>query len=383
VTTENPTNAYKIVLSDVGCTQPMVDDHDSRVIRETIDGTYTYIGSASGLHGLPDSENDVGGWESYPEIHRDANFDTDHDGLPDWWETMRGLNTNSATGDFSDSNADLEGDEYTELDRYLNWMAGLHFDCTNTTVLDLDLRPFTRGFTNNTPVYSVFGVTNGSVALLDDGRTARFTPATNFSGLAAFKFSVRDAANDTMTNAVGIHVIALAAANAAPVLSAVSNRVINVGVNLNITNNATDSDTPAQTLTFSLTSAPTNATLGAGSGIFNWRPLVTQADSTNPVTVVVTDNGSPSLSATQSFSVIVNPLTLPNITSSGIIGGQFGLSVSGQVGPDYALQRSTNLVDWDTLLITNLLATPFNWTAADTTNLPLQFYRIKVGPPLP
>jgi len=382
VTTQNPTNAYKIVVSDVGCTQPMADDHDTRVIQETIDGSYHYSGSVSGLAGLPDDENDVGGWENYPEIHRDTNWDSDHDGLPDWWENMRGLNPNSAPGDFSDANADLQGDEYTELDRYLNYMAGIHYDCTNTATLDVGLVQFTKGFTNTSPTYSVFGVTNGTVTLVG-GKTAHFTPTSGFSGLASFQFSVVDAVGDTMTNSVAIHVISAFAANTAPMLSAVSNRTVNVGVNVVITNTASDSDTPAQTLTFGLLSSPTNAAINSASGVLAWRPIVTQANTTNLFSVVVTDNGTPNLSATQSFSVIVNPLTLPGIASSTLLGEQFGLAVNGQVGPDYAVQASSNLVDWRTLLITNPAVMPFGWTDTNAPTLPMQFYRIKVGPPLP
>ena len=47
-TIDEVTNAYKNVLSDVGCNQPLIDDHDVRVIRETIDGTYTYTGRPYG-----------------------------------------------------------------------------------------------------------------------------------------------------------------------------------------------------------------------------------------------------------------------------------------------------------------------------------------------
>jgi hypothetical protein len=170
--------------------------------------------------------------------------------------------------------------------------------------------------------------------------------------------------------------------NTAPVLSAISNRVINVGVNLLITNTATDADVPAQTLTFSLPIAPTNATLGASSGILNWRPLVTQANSTNPFAVVVTDNGTPNLSATQNFSVTVNPLVLPTVSVPVLTTGQIGFFVSGQTGPDYSVQSSTNLANWNTVFITNSPAMPFTWTTNAGAN-PLQFYRIKVGPPLP
>jgi hypothetical protein len=170
--------------------------------------------------------------------------------------------------------------------------------------------------------------------------------------------------------------------NTPPVLAAISNYVINVGVNLSITNSATDTNVPAQTLTFSLPIAPTNATLDANSGILNWRPLVTQANSTNPFAVVVTDNGTPSLSATQNFSVTVNPLVLPTITAPTLTSGQVGISISGQVGPDYAVEGSSNLLDWDILLITNPATMPFSWSTNAGTN-PVQFYRIKVGPPLP
>ena len=384
VTTESATNAYKIVLSDVGCTEPMVDNHDTRQINEAIYGTNTYWGSVSGLAGLPDSETDVGGWETYPEIHRDANWDTDHDGLPDWWEVIRGLNTNSPAGDFSDANVDLEGDEYTELDRYLNWMANPHYDCTNNSTLDVDLSQYTKGFTLS-PVRSVSNPTNGTVVMLGDGKTARFTPTTGFSGLAGFTFAVVDAQGDKMTNRIiGIHVLpAATAANTAPTLAAVADRTVNVGANVLITNVASDSDIPAQTLTFSLASGPATAALNPTTGVFAWRPQVGQAGTVNSVTVVVSDNGSPSLSATQSFNITVNPLTQPGFSSALWSGGFFSLSVTGQLGPDYAIQTSTNLVDWSTLTISNSPAMPFNWTDTNSNVDPMRFYRIKTGPPLP
>jgi hypothetical protein len=120
----------------------------------------------------------------------------------------------------------------------------------------------------------------------------------------------------------------------------------------------------------------------ATSGIIHWRPFVSQGNTVNPFSAVVADNGTPSLSATQSFNVTVNPLPPPSVGAPQVAGGQIGLSVSGQVGPDYAVQASTNLTDWNTLLITNPAAMPFTWST-NTGTLPQQFYRIKVGPPLP
>ena len=37
-----PKDAYKSVLSDVGMNMPVFDDHDKRIIRETLNGTTTY-----------------------------------------------------------------------------------------------------------------------------------------------------------------------------------------------------------------------------------------------------------------------------------------------------------------------------------------------------
>jgi hypothetical protein len=81
--------------------------------------------------------------------------------------------------------------------------------------------------------------------------------------------------------------------------------------------------------------------------------------------------------------VPVNPLIAPAVSSATWSNGQFDLQVSGQAGPDYAVQVSTNLVVWSTLWITNSPAMPFQWMDTNAAALPMQFYRIKAGPPLP
>jgi hypothetical protein len=116
VTTQSAQEAYMDVLGDVGCNVPALDEHDQRVIREVRDGTTTYKGSASGLPGLPDSQNDVGGWDDYPEVHRPADWDPDDDGMPSPWEQEHGLDPSDA----ADASADADGDGYTNLEEYLN-----------------------------------------------------------------------------------------------------------------------------------------------------------------------------------------------------------------------------------------------------------------------
>jgi hypothetical protein len=120
VKTQTAEQAYTNVLADVGCNFPALDDHDQRIIAEVRSGKVNFKGSKTGLPGLPDSQDDVGGWENYPEIHRAADWDTDGDGIPDAWEKSHGLNPN----DPSDANKDLNGDGYTNLEKYLNSLVG-------------------------------------------------------------------------------------------------------------------------------------------------------------------------------------------------------------------------------------------------------------------
>jgi hypothetical protein len=171
--------------------------------------------------------------------------------------------------------------------------------------------------------------------------------------------------------------------NTPPVLAAISDRIIGVGQTLAFTASATDNDQPPQTLTFSLLAGPTHATLDTNSGAFSWRPWVTDSDTTNSITLKVADSGTPSMSATQTFTVTVNPLTIPTLSSAGLNAGQFSLQVSGDAGPDYAVQASTNLIDWSTVVISNSPAMPFNWLDTSASGAPMQFYRVIVGPPLP
>jgi hypothetical protein len=171
--------------------------------------------------------------------------------------------------------------------------------------------------------------------------------------------------------------------NTAPVLASASDLAVNVGETIAFTVSATDTDTPPQMLTFALLTAPTNASLNASSGAFSFRPIVSQADTTNTIQFKVSDNGSPSLSATQAFVVTVNPIVLPLIELAGASNGSVALSITGQAGPDYALQASTNLIDWEIITTTNSPPVPFVLSDSGSPDYPSRFYRILVGPPLP
>ena len=247
-----------------------------------------------------------------------------------------------------------------------------------------------------TALYGLNACYTLSASNLPSGVSATFTnnPSTGGASLLTLTASnnvISGTTNVTVITTAGLisHTTTIALTlnsiippNTPPVLAAITNQTVNVGQTVAFTANVTDTNQPPQTLTFALLVGATNATLNTNSGAFSFRPLVTQADSTNGFTLKVSDNGSPSLSATQSFSVIVNPLSAPGVSSFSSAGGQFSVSVNGQSGPDYAIEVSTNLTQWSNVFITNSPALPFTWTDA-ATNSPQRFYRIKLGPPLP
>jgi pectin methylesterase-like acyl-CoA thioesterase len=168
--------------------------------------------------------------------------------------------------------------------------------------------------------------------------------------------------------------------NSAPTLAAIPSTTNNVGVTVSVTPSATDPDSPPQTLHFNLVSGPFT-TFDTNSGAYTWRPQVTDSGTVNTIQIAVIDNGSPNLSATQSFVVAVNPLTQPTVSAPAYAAGQFSLTVDGQTGPDYEVLASSNLTDWVSLVTNTSPTMPFLFTDPNAASYPLRFYRIVVGPP--
>ncbi|MCB9259837.1 MAG: T9SS type A sorting domain-containing protein [Ignavibacteriales bacterium] len=119
VKTQTAHEAYESVLANVGCNRPTLDEHDLRILRETSEGTFTFRGSVTNRKGLIDNQEDVGGWEIYPEEQRSADYDSDLDGMPNTWEIENGLNPNDPE---DRNNISING--YTNLENYLNYTAG-------------------------------------------------------------------------------------------------------------------------------------------------------------------------------------------------------------------------------------------------------------------
>ncbi len=104
VSTEPAAQAYESVLRHAGCTRPVRDVVDARIVAEVL--------AASGR--IIDSQHEVGGWPSYaatPPLP-----DSDHDAMPDAWEKRYGFNPKDA----SDGPKDADRDGYTNVEEFLN-----------------------------------------------------------------------------------------------------------------------------------------------------------------------------------------------------------------------------------------------------------------------
>jgi pectate lyase len=108
ITQHTAEEAYELVLAHAGATLPVRDAVDARVIEIVRTGKPTY------QDGIIVHQDNVGGWPEYEG--GPAEQDSDHDGMPDWWEVKYGLNPR----DPSDAAQDKDGDGYTNLEEYLN-----------------------------------------------------------------------------------------------------------------------------------------------------------------------------------------------------------------------------------------------------------------------
>lgn len=160
-TIESANAAYKNTLSDVGCTQPFFDYHDQRMIRETANRSTSTTGVRCKKKGLIDTEEDEGceGFDleklGITTESRSTDWDTDQDGIPDWFEALTGTNPSAAN-----NNDDRDGDYYTDLEEYLNWIAVPNFRIDGEK--QVTLKDYFAGY--NAPTYSVTAATGVTVA---------------------------------------------------------------------------------------------------------------------------------------------------------------------------------------------------------------------------
>jgi hypothetical protein len=103
VTTSSAAIAYREVLASAGMTQPVRDEVDQRVISEV----------KNNIGRIIDDPSQVGGWPHLAAGKPER--DTDHDGIPNAWETSHGINPN-----LNDAAGHHNGGGYTNIEEYIN-----------------------------------------------------------------------------------------------------------------------------------------------------------------------------------------------------------------------------------------------------------------------
>ncbi len=215
-------------------------------------------------------------------------------------------------------------------------------------------------------------IPNANILLGGSGsnRTVTVTPAANQSGSSTITIS----ANDGSGIATRTFVVTVNAVNDAPVLAAIANRTIHQGTTLTITNSATDIDTSASSLTYNLVSNPSGAVINAASGILTWTPATNQI-GTNAFSVRVADNGSPNLSDSKAFSVVVVPRPVQSVSR---FGNQLTLNWSALSGKNYQIQMKTNLNDLSWQNVTQVTASGSTGSFVQTISNQQKYYRILI-----
>lgn len=182
-------------------------------------------------------------------------------------------------------------------------------------------------------VTGVSNATNGTATLNANG-TVTFTPALNFNGNAGFSYAISDGNGGTASGSVTVTVTPV---NDPPSITTQPVTGATVGQLYSYDVNATDPEN--NTLTYALTQAPAGMTINATTGLISWTPTAAQAGA-NPVTVLVTDNGTTGAppvadpkSATQSFTITVGAgvdLDIDRFTvpGTGRVGRALTLSIN-------------------------------------------------------
>ena len=175
--------------------------------------------------------------------------------------------------------------------------------------------------------------------------------------------------------------------NVAPVLPVIGTQTVNELTLLTVTNTATESNIHS-TLGYSLINPPIGMAIDA-NGIITWTPQQSQSPSTNLITTIVTNSNpydlvNPHLSATNSFTVVVNEVNVaPVLLQVSLTQGYPRFTWNSVPGWHYQMQCVQAITDraWQTIgpiLVATNMALEFTDTTGSGA---ARFYRVQVlGP---
>jgi hypothetical protein len=244
----------------------------------------------------------------------------------------------------------------------------------NATATDSDLPANTLSFAL---VSGPTGLTVSAAGIIAWTPTEAQGPSTNTVTVRVFD---NGSPSSSATNSFQVIVTEV---NRAPVLAPIADRTNSIGQTVNFTVTATDSDFPTNSFLFSLgAGAPAGATINPNDGGFNWT-VPGPSSSTNTFTIIVTDNGTPSMSSTQSFRIVSTSTLPPTTQGIQIINGNVEVTFGGIPGQTYSIEAAQNLnpiINW-VPVATNLVADTnglFKYVDTQARTLPMRFFRARM-----
>lgn len=192
-------------------------------------------------------------------------------------------------------------------------------------------------FTPNALTYALSNAPNGATIGASSGVFAWTPTEAQGPGVYNLGVLVTDSGTPSQTDLKSFS-ITVNETNAAPVLTIPPTQNIVELAAWTATNSATDSDLPANALTFGLVQGPAGLTLTPSSGAMSWTPTEAQGPGNYPVTVRVFDNGSPSRSVTNTFTINVSETnaapSLPALASRVVHAGMLVTQTNTAADPD-------------------------------------------------
>jgi hypothetical protein len=207
---------------------------------------------------------------------------------------------------------------------------------SENTLLSFKITATDADLPANTLTYSFDAGAPTGASIITNTCQFTWTP-TEAQGPGVYPITVRVADNGVPNlSATRTFNVTVNEVNTAPVLAAIADKTVPQGGWVRFTNSVADLDLPANLLMFSLEAgAPNGASLDPATGVFDWPLDDDVLASTNLIRVIVTDNGVPSLSATQSFTVVVTEVP------TNIVDLVTGVAVNGSERPGHNYYRFT------------------------------------------
>ncbi len=167
-------------------------------------------------------------------------------------------------------------------------------------------------------------------------------------GTYAFYSIAHDNVGNVQAPPTNADAVTFVTSNLPPVIAPVANRVTPPDSSVSLQVMAADPN--GDRLVYSLASSPATAVINPTNGVFHWLPTRALAETTNYVTVVVTDNGLPPLATNQTFALIVQDFLELSLGETNVQAGQSAAipvtlaSDAGVTNLSFAVQVPENLL---------------------------------------